>query len=327
MSRVGHFGTVLWATYVPLLSALLLALVAVPRPASADSGAALVVSTFDTDEPAAPGATLSHTVRVSNRGAEPLTVQVTPHAVDLLDDGETHFEEAADPMWAGAMTLSESELTVPAGSWRDVVVRVTIPATTPPDDYITGVLVAPVPAVDGPMRVVNAIGALIPISVMGDRVRSLELVDHALPPFVIGDQVTGTVRVKDTGTTLVSPWLEAGVVDCLRGSQVADLQIHDQTRVGPGASRDLSYTWHAGVVAGKFRVPVRIFYNRDDNTSAELDLEEEVWLIHPAVLMGSAVLVAVLTAGAVALSRRKGGHWWPPFGRWWRLEQLSAPHG
>jgi hypothetical protein len=295
--------------------AVLLSLTVAPGTLWADSGAVLVVSTFDVDQPAAPGTTLSRTVRITNRGADPVTVQVSPRAVDLLDDGQTRFGQTADPLWAGAMSLSVSQMTLPAGSSQDVIVNVAVPSDMPPDDYLTGLMVAPAPAAQGAIQVVNAIGALLPISVMGDRIRTLELVSHSIPPFTIGDSVTGTVRVKDTGTTLVSPWLEANVVDSIMGGQVADIQLRDQVRVGPGTSRDLSYTWNAGITAGKFRLPVRVFYNRDNATSAEIDLEEEVWLVHPYILGALALLLVCAVGGSLIVVRRKRGYLWPLFAR------------
>lgn len=294
---------ILWAT-------LLLLLVAAPA-LSADSGATVVVSTFEVDEPSPPGSVLDRSVRVTNLGPEPLNVQLSLRAVELLDDGQTRFGDGPDPLWAGDLTLSATQMSIPAGSSRDAVVHVAIPADMPPDDYITGLLVAPVPPAQAPVRVVNAIGALIPISVAGDRVRMLQLADHSLPSFVIGDQVTGHVRVTDVGTTLVSPWLEAGVVDSLMGTQVADIQVRDQARIGPGASRDLAYTWAAGLTAGKFRVPVRVFYNRDNSTTAEIDVEEELWLIHPAVLAAAIALALAAVGASLYVIRRKRGYLWP----------------
>lgn len=312
-------STLRWGSFQhvwrPLLLWVLLSLSAAPGTLWADSGAVLVVSTFDVNQPGAPGTMLSDTVRISNRGSEQLSVRVSPRAVDLLDDGQTRFGDAADPLWVGALSLSESQLTLPAGSSHDVIVHVAIPSDMPPDDYITGLIVTPVPTAREPIEVVNEIGALLPISVMGDRVRSLALVSHSIPQLTIGDSVTGTVRVKDTGTTMASPWLEASVVNSILGDQVADIQLHDQVRVAPGASRDLSYTWNAGITAGKFRVPVRVFYNRDNATSAEIDLEEEIWLVHPLILGAVVVLLLGAIAASLMVIRRKRGYLWPLFGR------------
>ncbi|MBV9354941.1 MAG: hypothetical protein JO023_05385, partial [Chloroflexi bacterium] len=237
----------------PLTLAAVVGLLGPGRTIAAGSGVDLVVSTFDVEQPAAPGSSVVRSVRVTNRGLGPLTVRLEPRAVQLLDDGKTEFADTEDPLWAGHVTLSVDELTLAAGAGQDVSVQVAIPEDMPPDDYLLGLLVTPVPGTPTTMQVINSIGTLISIDVAGDRLRSLELVSHSLPPFVVGDQVTGTVRVKDTGTTLVSPWLEATAADALFGHQLADIQVRDQNRIGPGTSRDLSYTWNAGIVAGRFR--------------------------------------------------------------------------
>jgi hypothetical protein len=84
-----------------LLVPVLLALAVLAPTSFADSGGAtLVVSTFDGDVPAAPGTTLIRTVRVTHRGVEPLAVDITPHRVELLDDGQTRFTHTPDPLWS-----------------------------------------------------------------------------------------------------------------------------------------------------------------------------------------------------------------------------------
>jgi hypothetical protein len=306
-------------TFLLLLASATLAAGMATRVVQADgSPAVLVVSTFDSEESAPPGATLSRTIRVSNRGADPLTVNLAPREVELLDDGQTRFGDTPDPLWASALTVSTPQTTVGPGSWQDVTVRVAIPPDMPPDDYITGVLVAPVPPPASPVLVVNAIGALVPIAVSGDRVRTLELVSHSLPLVVIGDSVSGSVRVRDTGTTLVSPWLEANIVDELTASQVASIRVSDPARIGPGASRDLAYTWSAGLTAGKFRVPVHVFYNHDNSTTAQIDVEEELWLVHPALLAIPGLVLLGAVGGGLLLVRRKRGYLWP--------RRTSTPH-
>ncbi len=149
----------------------------------------------------------------------------------------------------------------------------------------------------GHLDVVNEVAALIPISVEGDRLRLLELVEHHLPTVVIGDQVAGTIRVKNTGTTLVSAWVEADVRNAFTGEPVANIQVQDRTRVASGASRDFVYRWESGVTGGWFSVPARVTYNRDNSTTAQLDIEERVWVIHPYVvaLAVSALLFGLLT--------------------------------
>jgi hypothetical protein len=146
---------------------------------------------------------------------------------------------------------------------------------------------------------------LLPVTVQGDRQRSLALVEHHLPRLVIGDQVTGTVRVANTGTTFAAGWLEADVVNALTGSHVDNIQVRDRTRVAPGLSRTFTYTWHAGVTAGKFAVPVRVSYNRADAIVADVTVTEEVWLVHPFVLVGIGATLTVGLLGALAWRFRR----------------------
>jgi hypothetical protein len=96
-------------------------------------------------------------------------------------------------------------------------------------------------------------------------------------------------------------------MDGFTGAQVADIQVGEKPRVGPGTSRDLTYTWNAGVTVGKFRVPVHVFYNHVNNTSAEIDVEEEIWLVHPLILAGvGAVVLGAIGTSLYVVGRRRG---------------------
>lgn len=104
--------------------------------------------------------------------------------------------------------------------------------------------------------------------------------------------------MKNTGTTLVSAWVEADVGNAFTGEPVAHIQVQDRTRVASGASRDFAYTWESGVTGGWFTVPARVTYNRDNATTTQLDVEEHVWLIHPYLV---ALTMGLLLVGLLAL--------------------------
>jgi hypothetical protein len=270
--------------------------------ASAES--VLAVSTFDDNRPQAAGTTAVRSIRLSNLSDQPLELSVLPRAIDLLNDGQTHVRADEDPRWAGQIDISPSSLSLAGRTSQDVSVRITIPSDTPPDDYVLGVVVTTKPVGPG-IRVVAEVAALVPISVEGDRPRSLEMIGHQLPNLIIGDQVSGTIRVGNPGTTLVSAWLEADVHNAWTGQSVANIQERDHIRVAAGASRDFAYTWQSGVTAGLFTIPARVTYNSTNATTAQLDVEDSVWLIHPyfVALAVSLLLFALL---AVAAMRQRG---------------------
>ncbi len=279
-----------------------LTLVLTPGPASADTQ--LGVATFDDERPAVPGTTVARDVRVSNLGDTELRVRVEARGIDLLDDGATRVLDAEDPRWMGQVTIAQPDVVVPPHDTTTVPIVVAIPSDAPPDDYLLGIAVIPQVVGDG-IRIVNSIGVLLPISVQGDRVRSLELVEHQLPRFVVGDEVTGTVRIKNTGTTFAAAWLEAHVDNELTGANTAMVQLRGRTRVAPDTTRTLSYTWASGITAGRFRVPVHVFYNLSNSSTTELLGEDEVWVIHPLLLTMSAALLLLGAISAFGVLRRR----------------------
>ena len=264
--------------------------------ASADT--LVAVSTFDDNRPQAAGTTAVRSIRLSNLSDLPLELHIQPRAIDLLNDGQTHVSDGEDPRWAGQIDISPQSVTLEGRTSQDVSVSITIAADVPPDDYVLGVVVTTTPVGPG-IHVVAEVAALIPISVEGDRLRFLELIDHELPTFVIGDRVSGTIRVGNPGTTLVSAWVEADVDNAFTGQPVANIQVRDRTRVAAGASRDFTYTWEPGVTAGWFTIPARVTYIRDNASTAELDVQDHVWLIHPYVV---ALAVSLLLFGLLAIA-------------------------
>lgn len=270
-------------------------------PALADTRVA--VSTFDVERLESAGTTVVRTLRVSNLGDEAATLVVVPRGVELLDDGATRLRDGEDPRWVGRVTVAEPVVTLAGRTSRDVRVTIAIPESAPPDDYILGILVAAQPAGPG-IKVVGEVGALLPVAVQGPRVRSLELVGHTIPRVVVGDHVTGTARVTNTGENVAAGWMEVQVYNSLTGDYVDSIQLKERTRIAPGLSRSFSYTWQAGVTAGKFRLPVRVSYNREDAITADLTTEEEVWLIHPTLLAGAGAGALALAGAGVLLTVR-----------------------
>jgi len=257
----------------------------------------LAVATFDDTRPQAAGTTVVRLVHLSNLSEQPLELGIQPRMIELLDDGHTRLGDGEDPRWAGRIAVSPPALTLASKTSQDVSISVSIAPDVPPDDYVLGVVATTNPVGPG-IRVINEVAALIPLSVQGDRLRLLEMVEHHLPTVVIGDHVSGTIRVKNTGTTLVSAWVEADVGNAFTGEPVAHIQVQDRTRVASGASRDFAYTWESGVTGGWFTVPARVTYNRDNATTTQLDVEEHVWLIHPYLV---ALTMGLLLVGLLAL--------------------------
>ena len=267
----------------------------------------IAVSTFPEDGPALPGTTVQRKVRVTNRAPEELTVHVAHRGIQLLDDGKTQILQDDTSPWASSMEIDPADFTLPGMGARDVTLRLAVPTDVPPDDYLLAVGVTSVPAGGGGITAAVEIGALVSVNVPGDRVRSVAVIAHDLPSFVLGDHVTGRVRTRNTGAGLVTVWVDGAVRNAMTGEQVAQLGTRDRSQIAPATARDLEYTWASGITVGRFDVPVHVLYNQRDATTGEVDLDESVWVIHPAILLGLIVLVLAIGGTLWFRSRRTPG--------------------
>lgn len=248
-----------------------------------------------------PGGSTTVVLRVANVGKKPIRVALSASQVKLMDNGRTQFLPQPDPLFAGSTRITPERVQLDAGESKGVKVQITAPKELRPDDYFLGILATPdVPA--GQIRTVNAVGALIVLSVPGDRKTGLaaEFVD--LPGLVWAKDVNAVVRVRNTGKNSLKFTTDSQISGFVapRPKDVREVP-HLLPR---GLSRDVPVHWSSWLGIGRYTVRTVILYNKTSQSSAQVVLTRTVWVVSPWWLALPAAIIVVVVLLVWRRSRR-----------------------
>jgi len=198
----------------------------------------------------APGAAIEANAIVSNHTDAAVTL--LNYAVDGQSTEQGAFalaaqddEQTAVGSW---VTLNAESITIPAGSDLTVPFRLSVPATATPGDYAGGLIIQS-PPIEGETTTSNGDAALrldviqrqgvrIYLTVAGTA--TTELSHGSLSWEQVGEQVTFTLPIENTGNTILYP--TAGLsLDSLIGA-TTDLQFETPESILPGATLSLEAT-------------------------------------------------------------------------------------
>lgn len=287
------------ARAVALVAVALLASVGLAGPAGA-VGNELAVSVPSEAVSVRAGGSAGAVLRIVNRGAEPLSVNISLRRITLGDDGRASVTDEADPVWASRVTIDLPSATVAPNSYVDDHVSFAVPADTAPDTYLVGFLVEPVVAA-GSVRVVNRIGSFIALDVPGPRNRALRIASMGAPRVVLGSGFTSTVVLENSGPSFVTTWGEVHAAPTV-GAERATTFDQARFRIAPTHSRSLSFPARFAFPLGPVQVRTTFFFNQTDQTVVAVQASRTVWMLHP-VYPAAAALGAM--AGAWALLHRR----------------------
>lgn len=273
-----------------------------PALASDPTPVGLTVSTPAAPIPAAPGKVTNTWLRIGNNGTSPLPVTIAPATVDLGNDGVTALEAAADPLFAGNIALSFTTATVPALSFTEIQVTITVPATLPPDTYVLGFLVTPNVS-GGAVQVLNQVGGLIVLDLPGSRDRRLEAAFLDPPLFLFTSDPSLTVRVRSLGRSALNFTSET-TIDGIGEAIPSDIRRFPQL-LPATHYRDIKLDWRSPPGAGIYNVHVRVAYHRTQAETTEQSLTHTVIILSPPALGILAAVLIGITAAVVALLRRR----------------------
>ena len=244
-----------------LRAALAILLLAAPAAAQVS----VEVSPLRVELKAAPGATTTQSITVTNTGKNAVRLRSTLSDWHLSRDGAPQFVPAADGRYSATswVRLAPPEIVVPAGT--EVVVRFTlaVPTDASPAGYRTGILFDFAPA-DGPavpkareVQVRSRIATLIYANV-GEPPAAVELTD--LQPRVTPGQPAQIVAVlKNTGKRTVRTRGTLTLFDT-RGTAVSQTVVPD-VPVLPESEREVAIPAinpDKSAPAGEYRVELKI---------------------------------------------------------------------
>jgi hypothetical protein len=251
-------------------------------PAGAAVGPSADLSVTSPPDPilTTPGTVATATLTVGNLGHSSLDVRITPESVKLLDNGHTQLVAGADPRFAGRISISPDQLTLPARQERTVQVSVNMPTGLRPDDYFLGFLVSPV--INSPsVSVQNDIGGLVVLNVPGARERKLTARFLGLPwlNVSLSASASGIVQARSTGTSTV----QFSTTSQISGwpSPKASYLTVPAHLLPPGLTRDIPVHVSSWLGVGWYTFHTTLVYNLTDRTTGEVALSRTVIVLNP----------------------------------------------
>ncbi len=174
------------------------------RPASTDAQPSRDNFTLQ----AAPGATVTDALTVTNYGDDGITLSVYAADAFTTDSGQLDvLPRAETSSQLGAwISVQEDELTLTAGETTDVPFSFTVPPNATPGDYSAGIVTSLTSSADGSVSIDRRLGIRIQLRVEGPLHPQLSIVDAQLHytgswnPFSAGS-ATATYTIRNGGNT------------------------------------------------------------------------------------------------------------------------------
>jgi hypothetical protein len=281
------------------------------------SGNGMKVSPVRADTVLKPGESKTLSVFVQNvtSGEENLQVIVNDFVSkdengtpSLLLNNQTNAQHGLKKYITAPKTV-----TIPAGQQAEVKITVAIPADAAGGGYFGAVRFAPVSdgaAADKNVSLSGSVGSLILVSVPGNVTENLQIAsfdarknDNASKIFTSGNNLTATVRFRNTGNVKEQPF---GKVVLKKGGKiVSQYEINDTTPKGnilPDSVRKFSVNLKDVGSFGKYTLEGNFGYG----TSGQLvSATTNFYVIPLAAIVGAVVVIALLVLIPVMLKRYK----------------------
>ncbi len=250
----------------------------------------------------APGETSKVHVRVVNPGDAPVTVTMIGRGLNFGDDGRVNVTSKPDPKWQGRVDFPAGDLTVPAQGFDDVFVTVRMPDRIDPDLYFIGFVVSPVKSGSGSVTLINQIGGFFTIDVPGPRVRKISarlrvprfgLGPVHLSSVVVGNEIDGTLRVRNIGHAQVRFWGENDTT-AWPGGKIPTQQRIEKSLLPVGRARSFEVVGEPAWPVGFVTLRVHIVYpGKTESATKEIVLTKRMLVISPWVIVAVCVPIAL----------------------------------
>ena len=273
-----------------------------PTPSEPAPAAGLTVSTPAGTLPAQPGTVVETWLRIGNQATTPISVTILPATVKLENNGVSGFGRQEDPRFAGQITFSTTQTSIPANGYTEVAVKVAIPATLIPDIYVLGFLVTP-DATGSSVRVVNEIGALIALDVPGSRDRKLTASWLSPPWILFSDHPSLTFRAKSVGKSALQFTSEDAITGFAPLTPAN--RRNDPLLLPSGLYRDVNVSWVVPWGFGVDTVAVTLLCPQSQSGNAQIVLTKTVIVVTPLVLIIIGSFLVLLTLVIILLVRRR----------------------
>jgi hypothetical protein len=296
----------LTTTIVSAVAAMAAAM-AVPATAAAapqdSTGADFAVSAPSEPLTGEPGQTVHAELTVANNGTQPLTVVLTPTAINALDDGKVEVLGRPDPLWSAGTTVTE-KVSLEAGTYRKVPVSIQIPDTLLPDLYLTGIVAQAQPARPASVKVYHQIASLLTVQIPGPRERHMDVTVAETGFLHFGSAFTGAAKVRNVGATAAYARGQVQMGQAAGTSAAGIVQTSRDMQLYPaGTGRSLAYEYGVSGLFLLTRPEVQVLYSNGGNTMQQVSARGDLVLVIPWYTV--ALVVTILLAGLWWATRRR----------------------
>lgn len=287
--------------YLPLL----IACIALVKPASARAQVQLVVSPPRYDIEIKPGETAQKTIKVTNDSDSLLTVRATISDFIVQDDAGTPLkvtEEASGRFLASPwFTLDKQEFVIPPGTQEQIIVLVTAPEDALPGGHYAGVFFEPV-APKGTKETVSytavQVGSLFGITIAGDIKYDAFIKEFSTKTSMYEyGPVDFKAVIENQSDTHIMPQASITVRDML-GRSLTTLAL-DDVNIFPLTSRTLSKTWDQVWGLGRYTATLTVLYG--PGLTAERTMY--FWILPWRLIAAIAVVVLGMIAAFITVRR------------------------
>lgn len=248
-------------------------------PANYEAGAEGSSARFDLE--LYPGESHQDAIKISNKSGKDNTYKIFAADGKTTADGAFALAGVNDPKTevASWITLEKDEVTIPNGSEAVINFTVKVPSNTEVGDHLGGISVFDTNQNQKQtddngfvLNITTRVGVRIYITVPGEIVKKMELVDFngGLDPKT--DKVVLDFGLKNSGNVRVEPKGEITILNSILGSSVQSFPV-DLRMVLPGNPTRVPIIWDKTPLAGKYTVRANINYGDQPDQIIQQDYE------------------------------------------------------
>ncbi len=251
-----------------------------------------------------PGDTLKESFRIVNGTDQAITLKAKAEnfTAEGEEGGVNLTEDDTSYSLASWITVSPTDVTVPARGSQFFDFTINVPANAEPGGHFGAVIVS-TKAVDVQntgASVSQEAGPLILLSVSGDIVEQARIVDFKAAksfwesgPVVLETRVEngGNVHFRPSGTIIIKNMFD---------KQETALDLEERN-VLPGSIRKLTNEWSPGFKVGRYTATLSIVYGPD----SQIDTASTSFIIFPYKIILPTLLGAILLLFALVKYRRR----------------------
>jgi hypothetical protein len=268
------------------------------------------------EEPVSPGESKTYSVIVRNLNNKEQKFYVSTKDIsDVSDAGVPIFAddvtEKSGMELANWISLSTTEVTIPAGASQDIPFYLQVPDDATPGSHFGSIFISvdPPEIENSGAAIGYKVANIISLRVAGDANESANIRQFSTNSFIFGSKnVDFSLHIENTGNVLVRPSGPLEIKNML--GQRVDMIMFNETQgaVFPGRKREYNFTWTGeGTGFGRYEAIISPVYG-ESGAKKTISSTLSFWILPIHIIgpaLGALVLVLLLTFFFVKLYIRR----------------------